>query len=386
LKFQESGVNELNQTTKVSAIYVCPVRGLVDLRPPEPKCLGQAAGVAKNLGVDRLYIPVLEESLFLPSREKTTFLDGLLQALDQLEANRMQASLILPAQKILGLTWVIPDLARHHAHPDANPVFVAGQVRMLRPYNWWADPLIIQKRLRAFREALSAVGGHPALKGLFIMDGALEWQRPNIEEALFFIKALIAEIQERGTAWGRVAMGLGWEDLVEPGPAKRVSKEVEHIRMGGIESPPKGIEAPDNLAEEILLAAFTGTMASWLFDRPVEVEAGWSVFKERGDALDEACRRFGSQGLEGVTWLTLADPEPPARQAPPWVLRSDLGKAGLLDHRLNPKPWVEDWIREMRRLGSSKKAFEFIDISPGEYMGDPGVHVLRLWGHFKRTF
>ena len=386
MNIQERAVNELNRVTKVSAVYVCPARGLADLRPPEPKRLGQAAAVAKNLGVDRLDIPVLEESLLLPSREKITFLDGLLQALDLAEANRMQASLILPAQKILGTTWVIPDLARPLADPDANPVFVAGRLRTLRPYNWWTDPLIIQKRLKAFREALSAVAGHPALEGLLIMDRALEWPRPDVEEALFFIKALIAEIRERETSWGRVAVSLGWEDLVEPGPAKRVSKEVEHLRMGGVENSRKGLEAPDNLAEEMQLAAFMGTMASWLFERPVEVEAGWSVSKERGDALAEACSRFGSQGLEGVTWLTLADPELASRQAPPWVLRPGLEKAGLLDHRLDPKPWVEEWIRETKSSRPSKKAFDFIDASPEEYLEDPGMHILRLWDHFKRTF
>ena len=379
-------MNELNQVTKVSAIYVCPVRGLVDLQPPEPKRLGQAAGVAKNLGVDRLDIPVLEESLFLPSREKITYLDGLVQALDQLDAKGMQASLILPAQKILGLTWVIPDLARPLTHPDATPVFVAGKVRSLKPYHWWADPLIIQKRLRAFREALSAVEGHPALKGLFLMDRALGWQRPNVEEALFFIQALITETQERGTAWGRVAIGLGWEDLMEPELAKRVAEKVEHIRMGGIENFPGGVEGLDNLAEEILLAAFVGTMASWLFARAIEVEAGWRASREHGDALAEAGGRFGRQGLEGVSWLTLADPEPSLRAAPPWANRTDLQKAGLLDHRLEPKPWVEEWIREMKSARISKKAFDFIDIRVEDYSEDPGMHVLRLWDHFKNTF
>jgi hypothetical protein len=149
-------LDEHSRPTNISVIYVCPVRGLVDLRPPEPKRLGQAAGVAKNLGVTGLHIPILEESLLLPSRERIAFLNGLVQALDQVEAIGMEASLVLPAQKILGLTWVIPELARSVADPDAKQVFVAGKVRNLRPYNWWTDPLIIQKRLRAFSEVRSA--------------------------------------------------------------------------------------------------------------------------------------------------------------------------------------------------------------------------------------
>lgn len=382
----ESGMKELNRPKQVSAIYVCPVRGLADLRPPEPMHLGRAAAAAKSLGLDRLDIPVLEESLFLPSREKITFLDGLVRALDRLEAERMPASLILPAQKILGVTWVIPDLARPLPHPDGNPVFVSGKLRTLKPYNWWADTEIMQKRIRAFREALSAVAGHPALTGLLIMDRALAWHRPKAEQALLFAKALTAEIQERGASRNRVAAGFGWEDLIQPGLAGKVSQEVDLIRMGGNENPPKSLKAPESLAEEILLAAFTGSMASWLFGRPVEVEAGWGVSNVEGEAVAESCSRLGEQGLEGVTWLTLADPEPSARPAPPFVLRSDLGKAGLLDHRLDPKPWVEQWVKAIKGANPSKKALDFIDVSIEEYMEEPGMHVLRLWNHFKTAF
>ena len=46
----------------ISATYICPVRGLAGLEPPEPIRLGQAAKVAKSLGIERLMLPVLEES------------------------------------------------------------------------------------------------------------------------------------------------------------------------------------------------------------------------------------------------------------------------------------------------------------------------------------
>jgi hypothetical protein len=341
--------------------------------------------VAKNLGVGKLYIPVLEESLFLPSRERISFLNGLLQALDRVEAGRMEASLILPAQKILGLTWVIPDLAKPVEDPGAERVFVAGKVRRLRPYNWWADPSIIQRRLKTFREALGALGSHPALSGLVIMDRALEWPRPNPEAALFFVKALIAEIQDQRKESNDVCIGLGWADLLAPGLAKKVLKEVDSIRFGGIQTPPKGIEEPANLAEEILLAAFVGTMASWLFERPVEVEVGWNGAKEDSDrdALLEACGRFGSRGPQGLTWITFVDAEPQALQAPPWGLRPDLGRVGLLDYQLNPKPQAEECIEEIRASEQSKKTYDFIDISREEYMEEPGMHILRLFEHFR---
>lgn len=369
---------------KVSALYVCPLRGLADLRPPDPKRLGHAAAVAKNLGVDRLYIPVLEESLFLPSREKVAFLEGLIQSLDRAEAGGLEVLLVLPAQNLLGLTWVIPELARPSAAPDARPVFVAGQVRKARPYPWWTDPSIIGKRLRAFSEALSAVAGHPGLKGLFVMDRALQWPRPDAAPALFVLRSLLAEIQERNMDGGRIGMGVGWDDLLDPGLTERISREVAFTRIGGTEQPPTGIEAPCDPAEEILLAAFMGTMACWLFERPAEAETGWCAAGEEGrEDPAEACERFAGQGLEGVAWLTLVDPEPALQHAPPWGLRPDLGKAGLLDHHLDPKPRMEEWIKRFKETEPGRRAYDFVDISREEYLEDPGMHVHRLWNHFR---
>jgi hypothetical protein len=369
---------------RVSAVYICPVRGLADLLPPEPKRLSLAAGVARNLGIEQLLIPVLEESLLASTREITAYLDGVVQALDQLEANRLGACLILPARKILGLNWVFPDLARALPDPDADPVFVAERVRNLRPYEWWADPFIIQKSIRAFREALRAVGGHPALKGWSILDRALEWGKPDVEAAYFVLKALVAEIQEGG---GResLEMGFGWRELLKPQTAQRLSAEVERVRMAGLETAPPGFESPGSLAEEVFLAAFLGSVASWLFKKPTDVELGWALSKEKpdGEALMEYGLRLAGQGLRGVAWITLVDPEPLLHKAPPWALRPGLERCGLLDSHLVPKPWVEEWIREVQRQEPRTNPDDFIDVSREEYLEEPEMHLRRLWSHFR---
>jgi len=342
--------------------------------------------VAKNLGVDRLDIPVLEEALFQPSREKVSFLDGLVNALDRLEAGGMEASLVLPAQNVLGLRWVIPELARPLTHPEGKAVFVAGRVRNLKPYYWWTDPWIIQKRMKAFSEALSAVGGHPVLKSLLIMDHALEWPRPDREAAFVVARTQVAEVREQGRGQSSAGIGLGWEDLLEPLVAREVSEEVGWIRVGGIEAPPKGIEAPDTLPEEVLLAAFMGSVASWLFEKATEVEVGWTMSKEIIDeeSLAEACSRFAKQGLAGMTFLNLVEPEPFVRSMPPWPLRSDLDKVGLLNHHLDPKPWAEQCLKEMKLPGPVESASSFIDVGREEYEENPEMHLIRLWERFRR--
>jgi hypothetical protein len=154
---------------RISAKYLCPVRGLAGLNPPEPVRLGQAAGVAKSLGLERLLVPVVEESLLGKARAKVDFLDGLVRALDRVADAGLQVWLIAPAQRILGLDWVPPYLVRALRDPDATPVFVDGRIRNLWPFNWWADPSVIQKRIMMFREVVSAAQGHPALTGWLIM-------------------------------------------------------------------------------------------------------------------------------------------------------------------------------------------------------------------------
>ena len=117
----------------ISATYVCPVRGLAGFEPPEPILLGQAAKVAKGIGVERLMLPVLEEALLGTSRAKVGFLDGLIEALNQVAEAKLTAWLIAPAQRVLGLDWVPPHLVRTVCDPQAGPVFVEGTIKNLRP-------------------------------------------------------------------------------------------------------------------------------------------------------------------------------------------------------------------------------------------------------------
>lgn len=120
----------------ISATYICPVRGLAGLDPPEPTRLLQAAKLARGLGIERLMLPVLEESLLGPSRSKVAFLDGLIQALDQVEDAGLTVLLIAPAQRVLGLHWMPPYLVRALQDPKADAVFVDGRVRNLRAFEW----------------------------------------------------------------------------------------------------------------------------------------------------------------------------------------------------------------------------------------------------------
>jgi len=64
----------------ISATYICTIRGLASLGPPDCIRLGQEAGLAKGLGLEKLMVPVLENSLLGTSRIKVSFLEGLTQA------------------------------------------------------------------------------------------------------------------------------------------------------------------------------------------------------------------------------------------------------------------------------------------------------------------
>jgi len=370
----------------ISATYICPVRGLAGLDPPEPTRLLQAAKAAKSLGIEQLMLPVLEESLLGPSRSKVGFLDGLIQALDQVEDAGLMALLIAPAQRVLGLHWVPPYLVRTLQDPKADAVFVDGRVRNLRAFEWWEDPSIIQKRIKVYHDLLDAVSGHAALMGCLILDRALEWSRPDIEQADMVLKAFMAEIRERDET-GSIYLGLGWPELLDPEMAQVLARQVDRLYISGGERKPSGITTGAGLAGELELASYLGTMARWLFARPTEVEIGWGMLDRIGDNEEtiEGFKRLAGHGLTVANWVSLIDPEPKVYAHPPWVLRHGLEKVGLIDQGLEPKEYVGIWLKEIGSGKPKNRIYNFIDISKQEYLDDPHTHLLRLWDHFRKS-
>jgi len=243
----------------------------------------------------------------------------------------------------------------------------------------------MEKRIKSFRELLSAVNGHPALAGWVVLDGALDWPRPEPEGAEYFFRSLAAEIRQRDEK-GLLYLGVGWSELLDPPLVRSLIRDVHGLRLGGLEDPLPALERPAGLAGDLLTAAYLGFLAQWLFDRPAEVEIGWGLMGERRDheEISASGRRFSEHGLAGVVWASLVDPEPPLRREPPWLLRPGAERVGLLQQDLEPKEWAEGLFRELHSSCGEGKAGNFIDLSPEAFLEDPRTHLSRLWGHFLR--
>ncbi|MBN1104439.1 MAG: hypothetical protein JXL84_13560 [Deltaproteobacteria bacterium] len=371
---------------RISATYLCPVRGLTLLEPPEPLTLLKAAGTAKALGVEALLLPVLEESLLGPSRSRVRVLDGLVMALDRASEAGISSRLIAPASRVLGLDWAPPYLLKGSKDPAARPVFVDGELRHLRPLDWWRDPPLIQKRIATFRELVSAVSGHPGLQGWVLLDRSFEWVRPEADAAEFILRSFLAEIRERDET-ATTDLGLGWSDLLAPEPALRLAGLVDGLFLSGIEKGLPGLSSFSRLDQEVILASCLGAMAQWLFGKSVDVEIGWGLLHEPGDP-EEIMENLGhlvSQGVSGVHWLSLADPQPGLRREPPWGLSAGSEKAGLLDQYLEPKEGAEAWIKTLRSTARTRAGFDFIDVDREEYISDPQLHLPRLWENYRES-
>jgi hypothetical protein len=367
----------------ISANYICPVRGLASLGPPDTRRLGQAAKVAKGIGLDRLLIPVLEEALMGRIRAKIAFLDGLVDALDQVNEAGLEAWFIAPTQRLLGLDWAAPPMVGGFQDPTAEPVFVDGQVRHLRRLAWWADPSLIQKKMGVFRELSGAVSGHPGLTGWLILDRALEWVRPDVQAADWVLKAFLGEIRDQDEN-ALIDLGIGWSELLQPEVVAALSTQIDGVQLSGLEVWPPDLRKAARGRDELWAAAYMGALSQWLFSRPTSVEVGWGFENSPGDPewMAESGEKLGRQGLGGVRWVSLADPEPGLGKVPPWALRAGLEGMGLLDAALEPKRWVEPFISRIRAAASETKPADFLDVEAEAYTEDPQMHFSRLWDHF----
>jgi len=360
------------------------------LEPPEPDRLGRTAGVAASLGIGSLVLPLLEESLTGPGRSVAAYLDGLIRALDR-AADRRMGIIIKPlAGRVLGLDWTVRDLVRPKSWAQGVPVFVEGRVRSLRPIDWWAEPALIQRRLRSLKEAVAALSGHPAIRGWLLLDRAWEQVRPSVAQADLVVKSFLAEVRERDEA-ARVELGLGWQELLAPELMGALAGQVDGLVLAGPEESRTGDWSVPGLARELELAAFLGALGRWLWEAEVKVQAGWQGAGEQG--LEEvalaatrlAAQEAGGRALGGLSLVSLADPEPSRAHEPPWSLRTGLASLAALDRELEPKEWLEPLLAALRSREPRKGSDDFIDLAPDEYRADPRLHLKRLWSHFQEA-
>ena len=371
----------------VSATYICPVRGLFTQEPPEPERAFQASKVALDFGITRFMIPVLEEPLHSSKKLKNNYLDGIIQALDSIDDSGSTAFLITPARRILGLDWVPPYLVKAIKDPQGVPVVLENRIRRLRPYNWWKDISVFQKRVSIFRELCVAFSGHPALKGWIVMDRELDWYRPDFQAADLMLKSILAEIREKDETIP-IHIGLSWAELLEPEVALKLTKQVDGIRLSGLDQINIALRSSGDLNEELLRAAYLGTIAEWIFGLPYEIEVGWDSIDWGKDPerIFETIRTLSEVGLMHMNWLSLMDPEPGLLDKPPWVNNPDLGKIGLFDWGLEPKAHTEAWVGGISHAQPSEDSTNFIDLSIDEYSLDPHMHLPRLWEHFRDIY
>ena len=183
---------------------------------------------------------------------------------------------------------------------------------------------------------------------------------------------------------GTIYLGLGWSELLHPEMARSLASQMDGLFMSGLDKPPFKLNGSAGLVGELLTAAYLGNLTQWLFGLPTEVEVGWGMTKRMEDPEEimDTFKRSAHQGLSGVNWLSLIDPKPNLCSHPPWILRTNLERTGLLDQWVEPKENVEDWLNGVHSIQPDEAINDFIDISVEEYLDDPQTHFRRLWDHF----
>ena len=154
--------------------------------------------------------------------------------LDRTAEAGLAAWIIAPCQRLLGVAWPAPYLVTPTGDPGGLPIFLEGRIRFLKPYEWWTDPSIVEKRLHWLRELLSALRGHPAICGWVVLSRELEWARPDALAAGFVLKSMAKEIREQNEGVS-LHLGIGWQEFRDPEVVRGLAGEVDGYLVSGFE-------------------------------------------------------------------------------------------------------------------------------------------------------
>ena len=368
---------------ELAAAYLCPIRGLIGGQPPDPGHLARTAKALADLGLTRFILPIPEEPLAQSGRKLTGYLDGLIQALDGAAEAGVSVWPAPLAWRIGPLSLTVPDLVKPTRSAAAPPAFFAGKLRRCQPLDWWSDARLIQTRLGRLKELVAALTGHPALIGWLILDREADRVRPTVEQFTFVFKAVEAEIRERDEK-SDLVLGVAANQLLRPAALDPIIGAIDRLRLAGLDTPPRGIDYT-RPADGLGAAAYFARLANWLWEIDVEVEPPTPGDPGKGleDDLVRGAGLLAQSGAGGMCWPSPAEPEPGRRDEPPWGLAPEMVEAALLNNRLEPKDWA---IKLYDTIGSSEpdpRAREFIDLDRDEFKDRPGLHLARLWDHFR---
>ena len=126
-------------------------------------------------------------------------------------------------------------------------------------------------------------------------------------------------------------------------------------------------------------------MAGWLFEKAIEVEFPPTLVPGEFDpeAFTAGAISFVEAGGESLLWPTLVDPETILKDRPPWCVRPETARIGLLDPAAEPKPEYPPWLdAAINAIAPESERSDFIDLDREEYLETPSLHLERLWRHF----
>lgn len=369
----------------LSSTYICPDNGLVDLDPPEVDLAYKTARSGLGLGVERLILPVVEESLTGSPRSRMDYLDGLIGVLEVIHEAGAKVALMPFPQRIMGLDLATRDLVRPKHWLGAKPVFTEGKLRELKDLDWWRFPRVISRRIATFRELASAVSDHPAISDWVLLNRWFDRVRPDATALDLVLKSLIAEIRERDEEVG-LNLGISATEIFGPELIRSSQGLVDGFLLAGAEKLP-GSLSPSDPVHELGAMSYAACLVHWLTGLESEIQLGW-VFHGRRTDQEKAAEwadRLIAPGVGGISWISLQDPSPEIIDQPPWRTVPGLATIGLFDRNREPKGWTEAIAEAVGGVKESRVSTDFIDLDNEEYLRDPGFHGTRLWDRFRES-
>jgi len=334
-------------------------------------------------------------------------LENLVWVADMAHDLRLHVLPVFFCGHMSGVNWLPAWMIEPGRGDEGFPIFSEGKIRRGRIRNIYSDREVRKAQKFLIHETTGALQGHPAIWG---WDLGNKPSRLSIPPSRDFAGAWAEEMVTELHRWDSllpVTVGIDQEDL-EVGRIPGPKEAAQYCEILSIHAHPGYARWADSRLDPKALF-FLCLLARWLGGREVLLEglgvaANPSSYPltalereklgnsplvtedQAAEFIQKALDLLRRKGIIGALARCFSDYNQILWGEPPLDQRIDERFSGLFRWDKTPKIAAELIRQYPRQIESKEISWDWVDITPEEYQGNPSVHLPRLYRNFQDRF